>query len=144
MLPSYTGLGMAALLPHKALEYNESGALRVDGLPCASLEQRDKILAPVQGVAVKADAFMAMKKNQGRVFIKPHRVVYIYHNHIDAVGDSASTEDHTFDAVRKTIDEIADLVGRIINSLNGNHLVITADHGFLFQETPPGEPTRIL
>jgi uncharacterized protein (TIGR02687 family) len=142
VLPSYTGLGMAALLPHKALDYGESGAIRVDGLPCGSLEQRCTVLESVQGVAVKAVAFMAMKKDEGRVFIKPYRVVYVYHNQVDAVGDSASTEEQTFGAVRKAIDELADLVSKIVNSLNGNHLLITADHGFLFRETPPGETDK--
>ncbi|MBV5345476.1 MAG: PglZ domain-containing protein, partial [Rhodoferax sp.] len=42
----------------------------------------------------------------------------------------------------KAINELCDLVSKIINSLNGNHLVITADHGFLFQETPPGETDK--
>lgn len=98
VLSSYTGLGMAALLPHKALDYSESGAIRVDGLPCSALEQRSKVLECVQGVAVKAETFMAMKKDEGRAFVKPYRVVYVYHNQVDAVGDSASIEDHTFDA----------------------------------------------
>jgi uncharacterized protein (TIGR02687 family) len=142
VLPSYTGLGMAALLPHGTIDYTESGAIRVDGLPCGSLEQRGKILESVQGVAVKADTFMAMKKDEGRAFIKPYRVVYVYHNQVDAVGDSAATEDHAFDAVRQAIDALGDLVGKIVNSLNGNHLLITADHGFLFQETPPGETDK--
>jgi uncharacterized protein (TIGR02687 family) len=138
VLPSYTALGMAALLPHKVLAYDEGGAIRLDGLPCASLEQRTKVLAAVQGVAVKAETFMAMKKDEGRDFINPYRVVYVYHNQVDAVGDSASTEDDTFAAVRTAIHELADLVAKIVNSLNGNHLRITADHGFLFQETPLG------
>ena len=77
-----------------------AAAIRVDGLPCGSLEQRGKVLESVRGVAVKAEAFMAMKKDEGRAFIKPYRVIYVYHNQVDAVGDSASTEDHTFDAVR--------------------------------------------
>ncbi len=142
VLPSYTGLGMAALLPHRVLDYQENGGIRVDGLLCGSLEQRGKVLEAVQGVAVKAETFMAMKKDEGRAFIKPFRVVYVYHNQIDAVGDSAVTEDHAFDAVRQAIDELGGLVGKIVNSLNGNHLIITADHGFLFQETPPGETDR--
>ncbi|MGA7980638.1 MAG: BREX-1 system phosphatase PglZ type A, partial [Chromatiaceae bacterium] len=142
VLPSYTALGMAALLPHQTLGYDESGAVRVDGLPCASLEQRSKVLESVHGVAVKADAFMAMKKDEGRAFIKPYRLVYVYHNQIDATGDSAATEDHTFAAVRKAIDELADLVGKIINSLNGNQVLITADHGFLFQEQAPNETDK--
>ncbi len=52
-----------------------------------------------RGIAVKADDLIAMKKNDGRNFIRPHQVIYIYHNKVDAVGDSASTEAGTFDAV---------------------------------------------
>ena len=85
---------------------------------------------------------MAMKKDEGRAFVKPYRVVYVYHDQVDAVGDKAATEGQTFGAVRQAIDELCDLVSKIINSLNGNHLVITADHGFLFQETPPGETDK--
>ncbi|NVZ09782.1 BREX-1 system phosphatase PglZ type A [Allochromatium humboldtianum] len=142
VLPSHTALGMAALLPHMTLDYTDNGALRIDGRPCASLEQRSRILDAVQGVAVKADTFMAMKKDEGRAFVKPYRVVYIYHDRIDAIGDKAATEAQTFAAVRQAIDELSDLVGKIVNSLNGNHLLITADHGFLFQETPPVETDR--
>ena len=142
VLPSYTALGMAALLPHKALAYDEGGTIRLDGLPCASLEQRSKVLASVQGVAVRAEDLMAMKKDEGRVFVKPYRVVYIYHDQVDAVGDKAATEGHTFAAVRKAIEELSDLVGKVVDSLNGNHVLITADHGFLFQETPLGETDK--
>ena len=138
VLPSYTGLGMAALLPHRTLAYDAGGVLRVDGQPCGSLEQRGKVLAAVGGVAVKADAFMAMKKDEGRAFVKPHRVVYIYHDPVDAIGDKPATEARTFQAVRQAIDELADLTLKIINSLNGSQVLITADHGFLFQHSPPG------
>jgi uncharacterized protein (TIGR02687 family) len=142
VLPSYTALGMAALLPHKVLAFNTSGAIRLDGLSCANLEQRTKVLESVQGVGIKAENLMAMKKDEGRAFVKPYRVVYIYHDHVDAVGDKASTEAHTFAAVRKAIDELSDLVGKVVDSLNGNHVLITADHGFLFQETPLGETDK--
>ena len=30
----------------------------------------------------------------------------------------------------------------IINNLNGHHILITADHGFFFTETPPGDPDK--
>ncbi len=55
VLPSYTALGMACLLPHKKLEYKPNGDVLVDGQPTASLEQRDKIRASVDGLAVKAE-----------------------------------------------------------------------------------------
>ncbi len=137
VLPSYTALGMAALLPHKQLEYNHKAEVTIDGQPCASLAQRSKLLSNANGCAIKADDFIKMKKDEGREFVRPSQLIYIYHNIIDAVGDSASTEAGTFDAVRKTIAELADLIRFIINSLNGTHVFVTADHGFIFQEKQP-------
>ena len=35
------------------------------------------------------DELMAMKKDEGREFVKDKRVVYIYHNTVDAIGDDS-------------------------------------------------------
>ncbi|MBW2709779.1 MAG: BREX-1 system phosphatase PglZ type A, partial [Deltaproteobacteria bacterium] len=142
VLPSYTALGMAALLPHEKLTYKPNGDVLVDGKPTAGLEQRSQILEAHGGLAVKADDLLEMKKEQGRAFIKDQRLLYIYHNVIDAAGDSAPTEGHTFEAVRRAIHELASVVSYIINNLNGHHVLITADHGFLFTESLPGEPHK--
>lgn len=142
VLPSYTALGMASLLPHKRLTYKVNGDVLVDGKPTTSLEQRNEILQSVGGMACRADELLAMKKDEGRAFVSGKRVIYVYHNTVDAIGDSASTEDKTFEGVRTAINELAALVAYIVNSLNGNHVVITADHGFLFTETAPGEPEK--
>lgn len=141
VLPSYTGLGMASLLPHKEISYNETGTVMVDGKSSSGLANRQKALAAVDGTAILADAFMSMNKSQGREFIKPHRVIYIYHNQIDQTADTGN-EEKTFQSVRTTINELGDLVSRIINSLNGNYIVLTADHGFLYQESPPTESDK--
>jgi uncharacterized protein (TIGR02687 family) len=85
---------------------------------------------------------MTRKKDEGREFVSGKRVIYVYHNTVDAIGDSAATEDKTFAGVRTAINELAAIVGYIINNLNGNYVVITADHGFLFTETAPGEPEK--
>ena len=132
VLPSYTALGMASLLPHKKLEYDLKGNVLVDGRPCSSSEQRNEILSSVEGLVLKADELLAMKKEEGRDAVAGKKVIYIYHDEIDSRGEKAATEGDTFDAVRKAINEIADLVKFIINSLNGNYIVVTADHGFLF------------
>ena len=142
VLPSYTALGMAALLPHKKLAYKPNGDVLVDGQPMASLEQRSQILSAVEGLAVKADELLEMKKDVGREFVKDKKVIYIYHNVIDTAGDSAATEGHTFEAVRRAIREVASIVVYVINNLNGHHVVITADHGFFFTESAPGEPDK--
>ena len=133
VLPSYTALGMASLLPHKVLAYKGTDVL-VDGKSSIASE-RNNILQAVGGLACKCDELMAKKKDEGRDFVKDNRVVYIYHNTVDAVGDDGKTEGHTFEAVRRAIDELAALVGYIINNLNGHHIVVTADHGFMFTET---------
>jgi uncharacterized protein (TIGR02687 family) len=142
VLPSYTALGMASLLPHQKLEYKPNGEILVDGHPTGSLEQRGEVLVPWDGVAVKAADLLAMKKEEGRSFIKDTRVVYIYHNVIDAVGDQAASEGRTFEAVRQAIKELGSVVAYVINNLNGHHIVVTADHGFLFTESAPGEPDK--
>ena len=142
VLPSDTALGMASLLPHSKLEYTEKGDVLADGKPTASLEQRNGILSTRGGMAVKADQLLVMKQEEGREFIAGKRLVYIYHDEIDARGDKAATEGDTFEAVRKTIRELADLVRYVVNNLNGNYVVITADHGFLFTETAPGGPDK--
>ena len=142
VLPSYTALGMASLLPHSKLEYTEEGGILADGMPTASLEQRDEILSTRGGMAVKAAQLLVMKKEEGRDFIAGKRLVYVYHDEIDARGDKAATEEDTFEAVRKTIREIAELVRYVVNNLNGNYVVITADHGFLFTESAPGDPDK--
>ena len=133
VLPSYTALGMASLLPHKTLAYKGTDVL-VDGISSVASE-RDGILQAVGGLACKYDDLMAKKKEDGREFVKDRRAVYIYHNTVDAIGDDGKTEGKTFEAVRRAIDELAALVGHIINNLNGHHIVVTADHGFLFTET---------
>ena len=133
VLPSYTALGMASLLPHQTLAYQGTD-VRVDGKSSIASE-RGGILHAVGGLACKYADLMAKKKEEGREFVKNQRVVYIYHDTVDAIGDDGKTEGKTFAAVRAAIDELAALVGYIINNLNGHYVVVTADHGFLFTET---------
>jgi uncharacterized protein (TIGR02687 family) len=140
VLPSYTALGMAALLPHRTLAYRGTDVL-VDGHSSVAGE-RDGILQSVGGLACQASDLMAKRKEEGREFVKDRRVVYIYHNTVDSLGDNAATEGQTFAAVRRAIDELAALVAHIINNLNGHHVLVTADHGFLFSGRAPGETDR--
>ena len=137
VLPSYTALGMAALLPHTKLSFSEAGEVLVDGQSSAA-GNRSAILAPSKGIAVKAEELRVMKKEAGREFVKNYDLVYIYHNTIDAMGDSASTEGKTFEGVRIALTELSELVRMVVNNLNGSRIYVTADHGFLFQESTLG------
>ena len=44
VLPSYTRLGMAALLPHAELTMTDDFKVLIDGMPCDNLAEREAIL----------------------------------------------------------------------------------------------------
>lgn len=137
VLPSYTALGMAALLPHQTLAYKESANLDVlaDGHTVATLEQRNDHLKSFGGIAVKAEDLMALGKNEGRELVRDQRLIYIYHDRIDMTGDKQASETKTFEAAAQTVLELSNVLGFIINSLNGSTVLVTADHGFIYQES---------
>jgi len=136
LLPSYTQLGMAALLPHQKLAFREGdgAVVYVDGNSSQGLVNRNTILQQENGLAVSYKEVMSWKNQEGREKVREAAVVYIYHDSIDAVGDKAATEERTFKACREAVDELKDLVIRIVNRLNGSRVILTADHGFLFQQ----------
>lgn len=144
VLPSRTASGMACLLPHETLSHDRKGAVLVDGKKAATLAQRNSILKGCPGIALNAEEVMAVSREESRERVRDTLVVYIYHNTIDALGDAASTEEMSFEAVDQAIEELVDLVRFIFNTLNGNHVVITADHGFLYTEEQPSEVERSL
>jgi uncharacterized protein (TIGR02687 family) len=144
VLPSYTSLGMAALLPHTRLAYKANANLDVlvDGQASATLEQRSTILAAHGGVAIKREVLMEKGKDKGRDFVKQYNLVYVYHDLIDMIGDKQGSETQTFDATARAIKELSELVGFIVNNLNGSTVFVTADHGFLYQESAMDEANR--
>ena len=137
VLPSYTSLGMAALLPHETLAYKEGSTLSVqaDGKPTGSLENRNAILAAHRGIAVNWEEFVALGKDKARDKVRDASVVYIYHDRIDLLGDKAPSERKTFEAVEDTLKELNDLLGFLTGNLNATTIFVTADHGFLYQES---------
>ena len=139
MLPSYTQLGMAALLPNKELTLagNETAAVNVDGQSSQGTVNRNKILdGAIQhsGKAIQAEALMALNKDECRALVRDHDVVYIYHDLIDKTGDSRDSEGRVFDAVEKTLEELIKVIKKL-SSANASNLLLTADHGFIYQNT---------
>lgn len=136
MLPSYTQLGMASLLPHKTLTQSENGdQVLVDGQRSDGTSNRAKILSTVAGTAIQAKDFLMMKPRERRDLYAAHQVLYVYHDTIDATGDNAKTEHRTFNATAEAIDQLIDLVKKLANA-NATNIFVTADHGFLYQVSP--------
>lgn len=137
MLPSYTQLGMAALLPNKelAIAANETGIVLVDGHSSQGTANRIKILGQAirqRSTACKADELMAMKGDDCRALVRDHDVIYVYHNRIDATGDKRESEERVFEAVEETLQELIRLIKKLTGA-NANNLLVTSDHGFIYQ-----------
>ncbi|HBC36444.1 MAG TPA: BREX-1 system phosphatase PglZ type A, partial [Marinobacter adhaerens] len=137
VLPSYTTLGMASLLPHQTLEYREgvSDDVFVDGKSTKGSDNRNRVLDSYNGMAVQAETVKAWSREEGREALRDQHLVYVYHNVVDARGDSASTESETFNAVEHAIDELTELTRKIMMHFNTSTVLVTADHGFLFQHS---------
>jgi len=138
MLPSYTQLGMAALLPGQQWAVDAATAtVTVDGRSATGTVNRADILSVACGgkaTALQAEEFLELNtKTDGRALMRDHEVIYIFHNVIDKVGDAPGTEAKTFDAVEQAFDEL-DLIIKKVANINGSNMLLTADHGFLFQQ----------
>lgn len=132
VVPSYTQLGMAALLPGGAMEIDPATALVTKGgLPTAGTKARQALIASANpgSVAYQAEELPA----DLAAAIADAPVVYVYHNVIDRVGDKQATERKTFKAVEDALAEIEKLVAHLLMAGCGTVLV-TSDHGFIYQD----------
>ena len=138
VLPSYTQLGMAALLPGRQLAVDAAtSTVTVDGQSATGTKKRAEILALAcdgKSMAIQAEDFLELNtKTDGRALMRDHEVIYIYHNAIDKVGDAPGTEGKTFEAVEDAFKDL-DLIIKKVANINGSNMLLTADHGFLFQQ----------
>lgn len=137
-LPSYTQLGMASLLPRKDKITIKQGSdlILVDGISSSGVDGRTKILEANSGcraTAIQSEKFMRMNSStEGRSFAKSYDVIYIYSNLIDKTGDDKTSEDRVFDAANEELENLIDLIKKIA-AVNGNKILITSDHGFIYQ-----------
>lgn len=141
-LPSYTQLGMAALMPNKELKVtiNEELSVKnapvyVDGICSAGKENRIKILQGYPNMRVtayKAEDVLKKTAEELKSVVRESDVFFVYHNRIDYVGDKLESENRVFDETEDAINELIKLVKKLA-SANANNIIITADHGFIYQ-----------
>lgn len=133
-MPTYTQLGMASLLPHKTLTMAENGVVLADGQPTNGLNNRIKILQEVhpEAIAYRLTDLLDWSRTTADENLKGRRLVYLYHDVIDAAGDSAKSERDTYTAAERAINELLLAVERL-SKWQAKRIFITADHGFLYQ-----------
>lgn len=137
-LPSFTQAGMAALLPHKRLEFSgDCKTVLVDGRSSVGSKNREEILragAGVEACLIDAGDFLELNsKKEGRELMKNHELIYIMHNAIDSIGDNRDTESELALACADAVEELIRILKKVTN-INGNNMVVVSDHGFLFQQ----------
>ncbi len=140
-VPSYTQLGMASLLPHLKLEIAGDGnTVLADGKSTQGWAAREKIVQCYLDEKYKgkktrfygAREFFEMSLSAQEEAIKGIDLIYLHSPGVDAVGENVKTEKALFPAADKEINFIMDLCRRILN-LNRTHIILTADHGFLYR-----------
>jgi uncharacterized protein (TIGR02687 family) len=144
-IPSYTRLGMAALLPHKEITYNESYDVLVDGMPCISTEQRQSILECYNknAIACTYNEIINLSRDGIRKLLMGKELVYVYHNQIDARGDNTSTENEVFTACEETFNEIIKLARKLTVDKSITNYIITSDHGFIYKNDKIDESDKV-
>lgn len=133
VLPSYTRLGMEALLPHKTLELTDDFREVVDGKYATDLAVRQAVLQSYEpeSKCVQFDDVKNLKGQELRDVFTGQSVVYVYHDQIDNTGEHE--EDAVFEACEKAVDEIVKLIQKISTSGNTYRFIVTADHGFIYK-----------
>lgn len=134
-LPSITSIGMANLLPHENLQFKEDGHVFVDDLPTNGIKNREVILkkkGSQNAVALKSTDIDELSMSELRKQVQGNKLIYIYHNNVDAVGDHSPTEQEVFNATKDSIEELKQLMTRLTNELSISAFLVTADHGYLY------------
>lgn len=134
-MPTETKYTKLTLFPHAALKLDNLEML-VDGVARPSLDSRTQLLNQYKSNAVCVDYATIMQQNQqtNRELFK-HPLVYIMHNTVDDAGHSNSAIEFT-NACNKAIEELRTLILRLHDYYNVVNIIVTSDHGFLFQDLP--------
>ena len=140
VIPSHTALGMASVLPRKhdmVFAIRENADYEISGISTEGTDNRGKILAMVkkESIAIKYEDVIELNRQQMSETFSGKKLIYIYHNAIDAVGDNAKSEDKVFEATNDAFAELSTLVRKLCNEISAINIIITADHGFLYRRT---------
>lgn len=145
IFPTITPFGMAALLPHNELtiEYNNDRlSVLADGIR-TDANYREKILrnAKANSVAISADYLLKAKRNERKEMVKGTDVVYIYHDVIDGGGhdDNPDTSMDCINAIR----EIKNIIHIIVSDVGGTNIIVTSDHGFMYNHRALNESDKV-
>lgn len=145
VLPSYTKLGMASLLPHNTITMTDDFKVIVDDINCDNIVNRQKVIQNhcENSICLQFDDIKSLNTNELRDIFTGKQVIYVYHNQIDARGDKANTENEVFVACEEAVLEIMSFINKVSKSANTNRFIVTSDHGFIYKRDKLEESDKI-
>lgn len=133
MLPTETKFCQPALFPHHALQL-VGGDMLVDGQKLVTTEQKSDHVRRYkeEAVCVKYETVMNHDQKWRRELFK-RPLVYVLHDAIDGTGHDQSPFD-TIAACRKAVDQLAFFINHLHASCNVTNVIVTSDHGFIYND----------
>ncbi|WP_179394510.1 BREX-1 system phosphatase PglZ type A [Lacticaseibacillus absianus] len=143
-LPSVTYFGMPALLPNRSLRFNGKDGVLVDDQVVNSTQKREAVLQATNpaSAAELVKNFNAMSSQARKTFLAGQKVVYLYDNQIDTTGEKSVTEQEVFSATARAIENLARTI-ELLRNVSVRHIIVTADHGFIYRQSPLDSANKI-
>lgn len=139
MLPTETKFCKPSLFPHHSMELVSSNGepdMQVDGKVLDKTTKRNQQISNYKEDAICVDYNTVSDFNKDKLKeIFKHKLVYIMHDVIDKNSHGAPAKVVT-KSCRTAINELDTLMGKILDkqSLSITSIVVTSDHGFLFND----------
>lgn len=130
-LPTETEYDKPALLPHKNLTFNNAN-LEVDSHVLKTTAQRTsqvRLYNP-EAECVTYEVLMGISNLQERRDFVKKPFVYVFHDAIDNDGHDSDLPR----ACQAAVKELAALVNHLHSTLNVANVIVTSDHGFIFND----------
>lgn len=133
MLPTETKYCKLALFPHHSLELQATDMM-VDGQILNTVEKRTAHLNKYKegGMCINYEDIMNASQQTAREICK-RPLVYILHNTIDEASHSQSPFE-VIRACRVAIEQLAVLIKRLHSTWNVTNVIVTSDHGFIYND----------
>lgn len=133
MLPTETKYCKQSILPHRELTL-QGDKMATDGVILDTIEKRTAHLKRYRpdAVCIKYEDVMDGDALSKRDLFKKS-LVYIYHDTIDEASHNSNTFE-VISACRRAIEQLTVLIRRIHATWNVNNVLLTSDHGFIYND----------
>jgi uncharacterized protein (TIGR02687 family) len=146
MLPTETKYCKQTMLPYQRLTLvkdNGKVDMAVDGQVLSLIEKRSEHLGinRTNAICIKFSDYVKNNQSANReVFKRP--LVYVYHDTIDDAGHGQNPLD-VIDACRRSVEQLSSLVKSLHATMNVANVIVTSDHGFLYNDIKIEEKDKL-